>query len=104
LKEFRPTEPYLYNYQHDDLNITKEDLSVNVYPYSTYSYLIFLLPIFLFSDILLYKVVLFCESGSFIGVWLTLIYGKSVFTQQIGQVLYGLSLAAEIAYFSVSLK
>ncbi|KAI6176326.1 Reduced folate carrier [Aphelenchoides bicaudatus] len=100
LKEFRPTEPYLYNYQHDDLNISKYDLSVNVYPYSTYSYLVFLLPILLFTDVLLYKLVLFFESGSFIGVWLTLIYGKSVFTQQLGQVFYGLSLAAEIAYFS----
>lgn len=100
LKEFRPAEPYLYSYQHNMLNISKHSLSVEVYPLSTYSYLFFLLPTLLFTDTLLYKPVLFFESGSFIGVWLTLIYGRSILTQQAGQILYGLASAAEIAYFS----
>jgi thiamine transporter 2/3 len=100
LKEFRPLEPYLYNYQHEVLNISKQDLSIYVYPWSTYSYLVFLLVILIFTDVLLYKPVLFLESASFIVVWITLIFGRSVFSQQVGQVSYGLALAAEIAYFS----
>lgn len=100
MKEFRPTEPYLYNYQHEVLNISRQDLSNQIYPFSTYSYLVFLLLVLIFTDVLLYKSILFLESASFIVVWITLIFGRSVFSQQIGQVCYGLAMAAEIAFYA----
>jgi thiamine transporter 2/3 len=100
LKEFRPSEPYLFNYQRESMNISSHDLNVEVYPVLTYSYLISLLPVLFLTDLLLYKPVLLIESASFIGDWLALIYGRSVFTQQLGEVLYAISLSTEIAYFA----
>ncbi len=71
-----------------------------MYPYWTYSYLVTLIPVFLLSDLLLYKPILLFESLSFIGVWATLIWGKALWTQQLGQILYGWATATEIAYFA----
>lgn len=99
-KEFRPTEPYLYNYQHEDLNITDEDLNGKVYPLWTYSYLVALVPALLLTDVFLYKPVLIFESICYITVWLTLIFGQSVFSQQVGQCVYGFATATEVAYFA----
>ncbi|KAI6222956.1 hypothetical protein M3Y99_01481700 [Aphelenchoides fujianensis] len=100
LKEFRPTEPYLYQWQHEGMGLTAEQLSIDVYPWSTYGTLVFLLPTLLLTDVLLYKPVLLLESASFVGVWLTLIFGRSVVSQQVGQVLYGLASSLEVAYFA----
>ncbi|KAI6213023.1 Reduced folate carrier [Aphelenchoides besseyi] len=102
LKEFRPTEPYLYQWQHIGLHLTAEELSIEVYPISTYANLVFLIPTLLLTDILLYKSVLLLESFSYIGVWLTLIFGTSVLSQQVGQALYGLAMSMEVAYFAYS--
>uniref|UniRef100_A0AC34RLP8 Thiamine transporter 2 n=1 Tax=Panagrolaimus sp. JU765 TaxID=591449 RepID=A0AC34RLP8_9BILA len=99
-KEFRPTEPYLYNYQHEDLNITDEDLNGKVYPIWTYTYLGALVPALLLTDVFLYKPVLIFESICYITVWLTLIFGKSVLSQQAGQFVYGFATATEVAYFA----
>lgn len=71
-----------------------------VYPLWTYSYLVLLLPVLLFTDIFLYKPVLILESLSYISVWLLLIFGRSIFSQQLGQVLYGVATSTEIAYFA----
>ncbi|KAI6224504.1 hypothetical protein M3Y99_01391500 [Aphelenchoides fujianensis] len=100
LKEFRPTEPYLYQWQHEGMGLTAGQLSIEVYPWSTYGTLVFLLPTLLLTDVLLYKPVLLLESASFVGVWLTLIFGRSVVSQQVGQVLYGLASSLEVAYFA----
>ena len=100
LKEFKPIEPFLFRYQQNYLNISGEILNAEVYPYWTYSYLIMLIPALLLTDILLYKPILMIQSISYISVWLTLIYGRSVFSQQIGQVLYGISTATDVAYFA----
>jgi thiamine transporter 2/3 len=90
----------LYQYQNEDLNISDRVLNGDVYPYWTYSYLIALVPVFLLTDILLYKPVLMMESVSYVAVWATLIWGTSVWTQQVGQALYGWATATEIAYYA----
>ena len=100
LKEFRPSEPYLYQYQNQDLNISDSVLNGEVYPYWTYSYLIVLIPVFLLTDVLLYKPILLLESLSYVVVWILLLWGRTVFSQQIGQAVYGSATAAEIAYYS----
>uniref|UniRef100_A0AC35TGI8 Reduced folate carrier family protein n=1 Tax=Rhabditophanes sp. KR3021 TaxID=114890 RepID=A0AC35TGI8_9BILA len=99
LKEFRPTEPYLYDYQHDIINISDTILNQEIYPWWTYSYMVLLLPVLLLTDVLLYKCVLIIESLSYIAVWLLLIYGKSVLSQIMVEVAYGSATATEIAYF-----
>lgn len=100
LKEFRPSEPFLYHYQNEDLGISDQILNGDVYPYWTYSYLIALVPVFLLTDVLLYKPVLILESVCYVAVWATLIWGRSLWTQQVGQVLYGWATATEIAYYA----
>uniref|UniRef100_A0AC35U3A5 Thiamine transporter 2 n=1 Tax=Rhabditophanes sp. KR3021 TaxID=114890 RepID=A0AC35U3A5_9BILA len=98
-KEFRPTEPYLYDFQHDVINISDTVLNQEVYPWWTYSYMVLLLPVLLLTDVLLYKSVLIIESISYIAVWLLLMFGKSVLSQIIGQIAYGSATATEVAYF-----
>ncbi|KAI1707397.1 reduced folate carrier domain-containing protein [Ditylenchus destructor] len=88
LKEFKPSEPYLYRYQQRNLNISGDVLTAEVYPYWTYSYLLFLVPAFLLTDVLLYKPILILESISYISVWITLIFGRSVVGNYV-QVLWG---------------
>ncbi|MCP9260547.1 Folate-like transporter 2 [Dirofilaria immitis] len=61
-KDFKPGEPFLFKYQTNFLNLTEKQLNGEVYPYWTYSYLITLVPIFLSTDLLLYKPVLILES------------------------------------------
>lgn len=99
-KEFRPMEPYLYNYQHENLNISDADLNGQIYPIWTYSYLIALIPSLLLTDVFLYKPVLIFESLCYISVWITLIFYKSIFSQQLGQAVYGFATATEVAYFA----
>ncbi|KAF8384674.1 folt-2 [Pristionchus pacificus] len=101
-KEFKPSEPYLYEFEHETLNISSEDLSSRVYPVWTYSYLIFLVPVFLLTDILLYKPIIVAEAVSYLVCWILfdLPIAKSVLTQQIIEVLYGAASATEVAYFA----
>uniref|UniRef100_A0A914PI15 Thiamine transporter 2 n=1 Tax=Panagrolaimus davidi TaxID=227884 RepID=A0A914PI15_9BILA len=99
-KEFRPMEPYLYNYQHENLNISDSDLNGQIYPIWTYSYLIALIPSLLLTDVFLYKPVLIFESICYISVWITLIFYKSIFSQQLGQFFFGFATATEVAYFA----
>src|ERR1700722_6795508 len=71
-----------------------------VYPWWTYSYLVALVPIFLLTDLLLYKPILVLESVGYIVFRSTLVFGSSVLTQQIGQAWYGVASASEIAFYS----
>lgn len=43
---------------------------------------------------------LILESLSYIAVWITLIFGRSVLTQQLGQIFYGWATATEVAYYA----
>ncbi|PIO53420.1 reduced folate carrier, partial [Teladorsagia circumcincta] len=100
LKEFRPTEPYLYQYEHETLNISEKVLNAEVYPIWTYSYLIALIPVFLLTDLVLYKPMIVFESLSYIVVWSLLVFCGSVFAQQMVELFYGWATATEIAYFA----
>lgn len=100
LKEFRPSEPFLYQYQNEDLNISAQVLNADIYPFWTYSYLVALIPVFLLTDVLLYKPVLMLESVSYVAVWVTLIWGRTIWSQKIVEVLYGWATATEIAYYA----
>jgi thiamine transporter 2/3 len=59
-----------------------------------------LIPVFLITDIVLYKPVLVLESIAYILVWSALIWGRSVLSQQIGELMYGVATATEIAYYA----
>ncbi|KAL6741745.1 hypothetical protein Aduo_014972 [Ancylostoma duodenale] len=100
LKEFRPTEPFLYQYEHETLNISEHTLNAEVYPIWTYSYMVVLIPVFLLTDLLLYKPVIILEAIAYIVVWSLLVFCGSVLSQQILEFFYGWATATEIAYFA----
>uniref|UniRef100_A0AAF5Q5J0 Reduced folate carrier n=3 Tax=Wuchereria bancrofti TaxID=6293 RepID=A0AAF5Q5J0_WUCBA len=99
-KDFKPGEPFLFKYQTDFLNLTEKQLNGEIYPYWTYSYLITLIPIFLLTDLLLYKPILILESIGYMVFRITLVFGSGIFLQQIGMSFYGIASAAEIAFYS----
>uniref|UniRef100_A0AC34F781 Uncharacterized protein n=1 Tax=Panagrolaimus sp. ES5 TaxID=591445 RepID=A0AC34F781_9BILA len=100
IKEFKVGEPFLYKYHSENLNYTAEILNGEVYPYSAYSYLFAIIPIFLFTDILLYKPIMYIEIFGQISYRFTLSYTSSLFSQQLGQTMGGLVRASDLAFFS----
>jgi len=69
-------------------------------PVLTYSYMAVLVPIFLLTDYLRYKPVLVLQSLSHISIWLLLVLGTSVLAMQLMEFFYGVTMAARIAYSS----
>ncbi|CAD6187052.1 unnamed protein product [Caenorhabditis auriculariae] len=100
LKEFRPSEPYLYEYQHVYLNISEHVLNADVYPIWTYSYMVALFPVLLLTDVFLYKPMIILEAVSYVVVWSIFLSCRSVVSQQVVEVFYGCATATEVAYFS----
>ena len=100
LKEVKVGEPYLYKYQTEYLNLTAEQITGVVYPFTPYAYMISLIPIFLLTDLLLYKPTMLIEVLGQIGFRAALVFGGSVTSQCIGHIFYGIASASEIAFFS----
>ncbi|KAL3998796.1 Reduced folate carrier family protein [Acanthocheilonema viteae] len=100
LKDFKPGGPFLFKYQTNFLNLTKKQLNGEIYPYCTYSNLITLIPIFLSTDLLLYKPILILESIGSMIFRILLVFGSGVFTQQIGMAVCGIAAATKIAFCS----
>uniref|UniRef100_A0A0K0EP19 Reduced folate carrier n=1 Tax=Strongyloides stercoralis TaxID=6248 RepID=A0A0K0EP19_STRER len=100
LKEIKVGEPFVFKYQTTVLNFTGEVLSGQVYPLSAYSYLIFLIPIFLLTDIFLYKPTMMIEMMGQVTLRYLFIYGLTLFEQQLAYIFYGIASASEIAFFA----
>ncbi|XP_071798013.1 thiamine transporter 2-like [Asterias amurensis] len=99
-KAMRPSEPFLTPYLIEVKNISEGDLDNVVYPYWTYSYMVALVPVFLFTDALRYKPVVVFEGLTFIGTWGILLWGEGVLQMIFMQFLYGFATATEIAYYA----
>ncbi|XP_038051092.1 folate transporter 1-like [Patiria miniata] len=100
LKAMRPSEPFLTPYLIQVKNITEGDLDNVVYPYWTYSYMLALVPVFLFTDLFRYKPVVVFEGLAYIGTWAILLWGQGVPQMVLMQCMYGLATATEIAYYA----
>ncbi|VDK74954.1 unnamed protein product [Litomosoides sigmodontis] len=101
VKEFRPGTPFLTPYLVSPFkNFTDVELYSEIYPFWTYSYLLFLVPIFFLTDILQYKPIIVLEAVSLCGTWALLLWGKTIWHMQLMQIMFGISSAAEIAYYS----
>lgn len=82
-KAFRPGEPFLTDFlgppnPNNSLvtkNFTLDIIYGDIYPFWTYSYLFFLIPIFTLTDLLRYKPVLVFETISLAATWAALIWG-----------------------------
>lgn len=97
----KPSEPFLTPYlKAPPKNLTEEQLDNEVYPIWTYSYLVSLFFVFLFTDFLRYKPVIIFEGIAYLGTRVLLIWGTGVVAMQMMQVVYGMATGAEIAYYS----
>ncbi|XP_045157086.2 thiamine transporter 2-like [Mercenaria mercenaria] len=101
IKEMRPSEAFLTLYLTGEWkNLTIEQVSNEIYPWWTYSYLIWLVPVFLLTDFLRYKPILVVDAAAAIGTWALLLWTQGVVAMKFVEVLYGLFTAGEVAYYS----
>ncbi|KAM4660013.1 thiamine transporter 2-like [Amazona ochrocephala] len=97
----RPSESFLTPYlTGPDKNLTIEEVTNQVFPVWTYSYLALLLPVFLITDYVRYKPVLLLQGVSFIVTWLLLLFAHGVVAMQIVEFFYGMVTATEVAYYA----
>uniref|UniRef100_A0AC34PYB3 Uncharacterized protein n=1 Tax=Panagrolaimus sp. JU765 TaxID=591449 RepID=A0AC34PYB3_9BILA len=88
LKEIKVGEPFMYKYQTEYLNLTADQLTSEIYPYFPYAYLFSLIPIFLLTDLFLYKPTMLTEVLGQIGFRASLVFTNDITSQQAGQIAY----------------
>ncbi|KAM7105986.1 thiamine transporter 2 isoform 1-T2 [Molossus nigricans] len=97
----RPSEPFLIPYlSGPDKNLTTTEMTNEIFPVWTYSYLVLLLPVFILTDYVRYKPVILLQGISFIITWLLLLFGQGVKAMQAVEFFYGMVTATEVAYFA----
>ncbi|XP_065496325.1 thiamine transporter 2-like [Caloenas nicobarica] len=97
----RPSEPFLTPYlTGPDKNLTIEEVTNQIFPVWTYSYLALLVPVFLITDYVRYKPVLLLQGISFIITWLLLLFAQGVVAMQVVEFFYGMVTATEVAYYA----
>ncbi|KAM8817170.1 reduced folate transporter [Rhynchonycteris naso] len=101
MAQMRPGESFITPYLlGPDKNFTQKQVTNEITPMLSYSYLAVLVPVFLLTDYLRYKPVLLLQGLSYISVWLLLLFGHSVLHMQFMEFFYSLTMAARIAYSS----
>ncbi|XP_073489827.1 reduced folate transporter isoform X1 [Aquarana catesbeiana] len=101
MNQLRPGESFITPYLlSPERNFTKEQVTNEITPVLSYSYMAVLVPVFLLTDYLRYKPVLILQSLSHISVWLLLIFGTDVIAMQFMEFFYGITMAARVAYSS----
>ncbi|XP_062407935.1 thiamine transporter 1 [Sardina pilchardus] len=97
----KPLEPFLTPYlSGPDKNLTIEQLTNQIYPVSTYSYLAVLVPVFLLTDWLRYKPVIVFQCSALLVTTGMLLWLDGVPQMQATQFFYGVVMASEVAYYS----
>ncbi|XP_003421994.2 reduced folate transporter [Loxodonta africana] len=100
MAQIRPGESFITPYLLRDKNFTNEQVTNEIIPVLSYSYLVVLLPVFLVTDYLRYKPVLVLQGLSYVSVWLLLLFGHTVLHMQFMEFFYSVTMAARIAYSS----
>ncbi|XP_027622243.1 thiamine transporter 2 isoform X2 [Tupaia chinensis] len=97
----RPSEPFLIPYlSGPSKNLTSTQITNEILPVWTYSYLVLLLPVFVLTDYVRYKPVIILQGLSFIITWLLLLFGQGVKAMQAVEFFYGMVTATEVAYYA----
>ncbi|NXS36161.1 S19A3 protein, partial [Pomatostomus ruficeps] len=97
----RPSEPFLTPYLiGPDKNLTTDEVTNQILPVWTYSYLALLFPVFLLTDYMRYKPVLLLQGISLIITWLLLLFAHGVVAMQVVEFFYGMVTATEVAYYA----
>ncbi|XP_041433691.1 solute carrier family 19 (folate transporter), member 1 L homeolog isoform X1 [Xenopus laevis] len=101
MTQLRPGESFITPYLlSTERNFTREQVTNEITPVLSYSYMAVLVPVFLLTDYLRYTPVLILQSLSHISVWLLLIFGTDVIAMQFMEFFYGITMAARVAYSS----
>ncbi|KAM9305709.1 reduced folate transporter [Gastrophryne carolinensis] len=100
MTQIRPGESFITPYLLSERNFTKEQVTNEITPVLSYSYMVVLVPVFLLTDYLRYKPVLILQCLSHISVWLLLIFATDVLGMQFMEFFYGITMAARVAYSS----
>lgn len=99
--QLKPGEPFITPYLlSTEKNFTREQVTNEINPVLSYSYMAVLVPVFLLTDYLRYKPVLILQSLSHVSIWLLLLLGNSLLEMQFMEFFYGITMAARVAYSS----
>ncbi|XP_071293657.1 thiamine transporter 2-like isoform X2 [Agelaius tricolor] len=97
----KPSEPFLTPYlTGPDKNLTTDEVTNQIFPVWTYSYLALLFPVFLLTDYVRYKPVVLLQGISLIVTWLLLLFAHGVVAMQLVEFFYGMVTATEVAYYA----
>lgn len=89
--------PYLLS---PEKNFTREQVTNEITPVLTYSYMAVLVPAFLLTDLLRYKPVLIIQGISQVIIWVILFLGDTLLQMQFMEFFYGITMACRVAYSS----
>lgn len=99
--QLKPGEPFITPYLlSPEKNFTMQQVTNEITPFLSYSYMAVLVPVFLLTDYLRYKPVLVLQSLSHVSIWLLLLFGSSLLEMQFMEFFYGITMAARVAYSS----
>ncbi|XP_058811289.1 folate transporter 1-like [Topomyia yanbarensis] len=100
LKEFRPSEPFVYPFLIGPCyNITIAQAQ-DVLSIGTYSYMAQLVVVFLITDYFRYKPLIIVAGLAGTLVWIMFVWSSSLRALQLLEVFYGTYMAADIAYWT----
>ncbi|MPC43054.1 Thiamine transporter 2 [Portunus trituberculatus] len=75
-------------------------VTYEVYPVWTYSYLSLLVVVFLLTDLLRYKLVIVAEGIGYVVTWSLLLWARGVPAMQLMEFMYGVATSTEVAYYT----
>ncbi|XP_015864136.1 thiamine transporter 2 isoform X2 [Peromyscus maniculatus bairdii] len=98
---FRPSEAFLIPFLFEpSKNLTETEMTNEVLPVWTYSYLATLPPVFILTDYLRYKPIIMLNVIAFIICYLLLLFGQGVMLMQVAEFFFGIVTSTEIGYYS----
>ncbi|XP_074482867.1 reduced folate transporter [Sebastes fasciatus] len=101
MASIKPGEPFITPYLlSTEKNFTREQVTNEITPVLTYSYMVVLVPAFLLTDLLRYKPVLIIQGVSQVVIWLILLLGTTLIEMQFMEFFYGITMACRVAYSS----
>ncbi|KAK9962448.1 hypothetical protein ABG768_007814 [Culter alburnus] len=101
LSTVKPLEPFLIPFlTGPDKNLTIEQVTNQIFPVWTYSYLTVLVPVFLLTDWLRYKPVVVFQCLVLFATTAMILWCKGVPEMQAVQFTYGVVTSCDVAYFT----
>ncbi|XP_023657578.2 reduced folate transporter [Paramormyrops kingsleyae] len=99
--QLKPGEPFITPLLlSPEKNFTREQVTNEISPVLSYSYMAVLVPVFLLTDFLRYKPLLVLQSLSHVAIWLLLLHGTTLLQMQFMEFFYGITMATRVAYSS----